>query len=145
MRAFIFIVLLILFFTVPVMADELNLSAAETLQPVEAYKIKDWEITKLNFKQKIMLIRYRYADADGNVLYQGNNRGGYLYWLCENALADDPDTTLDETTCFDGIWEFAIRQQDVGATLKVATRTLLENRAKQKGIISSGNTVTYVE
>ena len=140
-----------------VMADSITLNSGQMLSVPTAAKISEWQIILIDAAAQRMQIRYRWRDADYNLLTVAGNRTGWEYWECRNrsegnnADCTDVDTPWDcctgaETgtcpemldTCFSDVFGFQIRQQDVGTSIGIGLRTLIWNQMKQD-ILTGGN------
>lgn len=97
-------------------------------QPVDSPEAStmDWRVIRLDSDAHILVVVYRWRDINGDIIYGGDTDGWHT-WRCRN-VANDPETPEDETdTCFNDIFTFQIRQQDVGTGIGHGLRALIWN------------------
>lgn len=142
-------------------ADSITLDSNQALSPSTAAQISDWEITKINAKSKTMVIRYRWRDETGKIVYMGQGRTGWQTWRCRDIQQGDNDNCVDVDdpwdcctgpgtgtcpedvdTCFSDVFGFTIRSQDVGTGIGLGLRALIWNQMKQD-ILTGGNDGTF--
>ena len=132
------VVLAVIFVPFLAMADDILLDADQALTVTTYRRITDWEITRINEDQQILIVKYRRAKADGTTVNLDGSRGAWKFWTCEN-MADNPETPEDETsTCFSDIFGFNIRAQDVGTSIGGGLKQLI--RIRMLADIAPGNT-----
>ena len=125
-------------------ADKLTLNAPQTeVSPIVTEV--DWRNINLNIanRDNVMTLNYFLLNAVGQriPMTNGNVR---RTWICRN-IADDPVTQVDETsTCWDDIFMFEIRTQDVGTPIGRGFRALIWNQMKNDPtVIDVGNDGTF--
>jgi len=131
----ILVVFIVLFVSVSVLADTVDLTQMEDLQIPQANKLQVHKIEIL-LPHKLVVVHYIWQNDNNQIAITGKKM---QRWLCRNTL-DDPETTgVDETDlCWDNIFLFSIRAQDVGTPIGKGLRDLLWNEMKQD-ILSGGN------
>ena len=125
-------------------ADKLTLNAPQTeVSPIVTEV--DWRNINLNIgnRDNVMTLHYFKLNAAGQRIPMTNGKVRRT-WICRN-IADDPVTQVDETsTCWDDIFMFEIRTQDVGTPIGRGFRALIWNQMKNDPtVIDVGNDGTF--
>jgi hypothetical protein len=135
-------------------ADSITLTSPEPLAVPLAAKISEWEITKINADEETMAVKYRWLDNTGKRI--NINLSGWHDWTCRNLRNDTNPVRVEDCTdigvpdacctgvaegscddqvlvdtCFDDVFGFEIRSQDVGTGIGLGLRTLIWNQMKQ--------------
>ena len=130
-------VLIFLMIIIPmaVSADMITLNADDVETKPATEKINLLKI-QINLPAKVMRIAYQRLDE--NLAPIRDNYGEEIrIWTCRNH-ADDPETPGDEfSTCFNDVFGFDIRSQDVGTALGLGLRNLIWNQMKQDILITA--------
>ena len=125
-------------------ADTLTLTNPQTEVSPIATEV-DWRNINLNIgnRDNVMTLQYFLLNAAGQRIPM-NNGAVRRTWTCRN-IFDDPETQQDETsTCWDDIFMFEIRTQDVGTPIGRGFRALIWNQMKNDPtVIDVGNDGTF--
>ena len=128
MKKIVFLIAIVLLVAAGASAERVTLTAPEVLTPRETNNLL-WYVTMIDGYTKRLEVTYYYLDQNGKVIPHRNKTGANT-WECINDENDDPNTPYDDTVCFDSIFKFQMRQQDVGAFIGVGLRTLIWNKFK---------------
>jgi hypothetical protein len=130
--------------------ESITLNSAENLAVPTSQKITDWKITEIDNASKNLTVRFRWVDSNQNSIQVNNRRDGYVFWNCRDIETDETNAeclgagdpyecctgagagTCDDLadSCFSDVFNFTIRQQDVGTSLGIGLRTLIWNEMK---------------
>jgi hypothetical protein len=152
-------IIIVMCFLLPIFssAEELVL---DTPKPISTPEISsyDWEAIIINRDDKTLVVRYNSLDSNGDKITFSNGRQLKSY-VCQN-IPDDPGTDVNDCVsegepyacctgfgtgncdesdpCFDDIFGFEIRTQDVGTKIGIGLRNLIKNKFKNS-VIGAGN------
>lgn len=117
MKYFFIALITVLIFAPLAVADTVILNAPEEVNPPTAYKLQ-WKVDTMDATTKTIIVRYRYLDENNRVITLGTLKGWQL-WTCHEQ-------------CFDDVFSFQVRAQDVGTPIGAGLRKLLWNKFKQE-------------
>jgi len=155
----LWLLFVLLFVSALAYADRINLDSDETLStPVS--EALDWEIIKINAKEKILQVKYRWKDSDDAPIFLGSSRT-WMVWTCQNVSEGNNDDCIDvddpwdcctgagtgtcpevTDTCFSDVFGFLVRSQDVDTKIGVGLRTLIWNKMRPD-ILTGDNDGTF--
>jgi hypothetical protein len=154
----ILLALLVLPISAP--ADRITLDDPEVLSTPEATHL-EWFISKIDAQTNTLQVTYRWRDVDDGAISLGR-RTDWNIWTCrdietpgENSECLDVDDPWDCCTglgtgdcdgldddCFNSVFGFQIRAQDVDTGIGVGLRTLIWNKMKLD-VLTGGNDGTF--
>ena len=135
-----------------VQADTITLTAPQTLDPVQATKIKFIDFAVVNAEQTL-IVHYQWMSANGTPIRDPDTFNATKTWVCRNIPAPSPDNlhctgpgtpdaccTASGTgtcnvpidTCFSDVFRFSVRAQDVGTPIGMGLRQLIWARMRQE-------------
>ena len=161
MKKLIVVLLGLFMFPCLVLADSITLDSPETIVPLTWDRITDWSIERIDPAVDTLIVKYRRRNGEVIVFDSSCDRNGYKKWYCRNLSQGNNEDCTDVdvpwdcctgvgtgtcpeaiSTCFNDVFGFQIRQQDVGTGIGQGLKLLIWNTMKND-VLTGGNDGTF--
>jgi len=146
-----------------VKAERITLDSNEIIDTPQATHM-EWYISHISGKEKVLKVRYRWIGSNNEPIRFSDTNKSWNTWTCRevpdlNPTENNVDCTDseapyecctglgtgtcdEEDTCFNDVFGFEIRAQDVGTGIGVGLRTLIWNKMRVE-VLTPGNNGTF--